>query len=98
MHLCSYSASSSDNETEADLASTENGTGAEELFHKVKHNKNGKLNEISLTLTSFSQVLGKMFLRYGSSSSVLTQFRADVSQCIFPLFHQSDSASIHKTI
>ncbi|XP_051888974.1 nck-associated protein 5 isoform X2 [Pristis pectinata] len=41
MHLCSYSASSSDNETEAELGSTENGTGGEELFNKMKHNKNG---------------------------------------------------------
>ncbi|XP_072903698.1 nck-associated protein 5 isoform X3 [Hemitrygon akajei] len=41
MHLCSYSTRSSDNETEAELESVENGTGGNELFNKLTHNKTG---------------------------------------------------------
>ncbi|XP_032880531.1 nck-associated protein 5 isoform X2 [Amblyraja radiata] len=67
MHLCSYSASSSDNETEADLASTENGTGAEELFHKVKHNKNG----------SQQQHIDKRSC-FGNQSSVFTFYQPNL--------------------
>ncbi|XP_067843362.1 nck-associated protein 5-like isoform X2 [Heptranchias perlo] len=41
MRLCSYSASSSDNETEAEFGTNEHGTGGKELFNKMKNNKHG---------------------------------------------------------
>ncbi|XP_041056772.1 nck-associated protein 5-like isoform X2 [Carcharodon carcharias] len=46
MRLCSYSASSSDNETEAEFATNENGTGGKELFNKMKNSKHESQHHI----------------------------------------------------
>ncbi|XP_038645790.1 nck-associated protein 5 isoform X2 [Scyliorhinus canicula] len=42
MRLCSYSPSSSDNETEAEFGTNENGTEGKELSNKIKNSKHGR--------------------------------------------------------
>uniref|UniRef100_UPI00398EA32A nck-associated protein 5-like isoform X2 n=1 Tax=Pristiophorus japonicus TaxID=55135 RepID=UPI00398EA32A len=73
MHLCSYSASSSDNEIEADFGTNVSGTGGKELFNKMKNNKHGSqqqhigfhsMDACQSTVISFYQP--NLYMHYGT--------------------------------
>ncbi|XP_069791308.1 nck-associated protein 5 isoform X2 [Narcine bancroftii] len=86
MHLCSYSASGSDNEREAGLGSTENGTGREEFFNQMKHSKNGSQQQYIDSYGNQSRVLTfyqpNLYMHYGKEIPVFSmkQLRGDLNK------------------
>ncbi|XP_043549994.1 nck-associated protein 5 isoform X2 [Chiloscyllium plagiosum] len=88
MHLCSYSASSSDNETEAEFGTNETGTERKELFSKLKNSKHGnqqhhsdKYSCFGSASTALSFCQPNLYMHYGKEIQQLgvTQLHSNLS-------------------
>ncbi|XP_048455193.1 nck-associated protein 5 [Rhincodon typus] len=88
MHLCSHSASNSDNETEAEFGINETGTERKELFNKMKNSKHENQQHhidnypcfgTASTVISFCQQ--NLYMHYGKEMQqfVVKQLHSDLS-------------------